>query len=445
MAERNLRGAADLATAHPRGRPAPARRRGGDRRLARRRRGDARALRRRPRRASAGRGLHAPPRLGLRGHRATTTTRCFLHAPYFDIYRSQVVKQADLVAALFVARRPLHARGEGARLRLLRGHLTVRDSSLSACVQGVVAAEVGHLELAYDYFGEAARVDLDDLAHNTKDGLHIASLAGSWLVAVCGFGGLRDHDGELSFAPRLPPALTRLKFAIGWRGQRLRVDITPGRVRYELIGDGGALELRHEGEALSVTRRRAAGARLARPRRGARRRASRTVASRTGARRRDARERFAGPGLDRAVWIDSYLPAWSSRAASRATWELCPGCGATRRTSAASRSSAAPGSARGRCSRRGWWGSRTRPSAAARSASWRSSATRCAHTPPTSAAASRRSATRRSHRSSRRRRSRSTSPGRTSTASTGVPTASTSSSTDGGRARRRSRPTTRCS
>ena len=65
----------------------------------------------------------------------------------------------------------------------------MRDSSLSACVQAVVAAEVGHLELAYDYFGEAALMDLDDLEHNTRDGLHMASLAGSWIAAVAGFGG----------------------------------------------------------------------------------------------------------------------------------------------------------------------------------------------------------------------------------------------------------------
>src|SRR6266511_5566073 len=81
--------------------------------------------------------------------------------------------------------------------------LTVRDSSLSACTQAVIAAEVGHLELAYDYFGEAALMDLDDLEHNTRDGVHIASLAGAWLAVVAGLGGMRDHDGKLTFAPRL--------------------------------------------------------------------------------------------------------------------------------------------------------------------------------------------------------------------------------------------------
>ena len=70
---------------------------------------------------------------------------------------------------------------------------------------GGLAAEVGYLELAHSYVREAAFMDLEDLEHNTRDGLHIASLAGAWLGMVCGFGGLRDHDGQLAFAPRLPP------------------------------------------------------------------------------------------------------------------------------------------------------------------------------------------------------------------------------------------------
>ena len=85
--------------------------------------------------------------------------------------------------------------------------LTVRDSSLSACVQAVMAAEVGHLDLAYDYAYEAALIDMRNLHHNTGDGLHMASLGGAWSALVCGFGGLRDRDGHLSFDPALPIGL----------------------------------------------------------------------------------------------------------------------------------------------------------------------------------------------------------------------------------------------
>jgi alpha,alpha-trehalose phosphorylase len=129
--------------------------------------------------------------------------------------------------------------------------ITVRDSSLSAAVQAVVAAEVGHLELAYDYFGETAFIDLRDLAFNTKDGLHLASLAGSWMAAVAGFGGMRDHGAALSFAPRLPSRLARLTFRLLYNGRRLRVDVHPKEVRYEVL-DGDPMELIHHGESLTV-------------------------------------------------------------------------------------------------------------------------------------------------------------------------------------------------
>src|SRR5207247_5842935 len=120
--------------------------------------------------------------------------------------------------------------------------LTVRDSSLSACTQAVLAAEVGHLELAYDYLGEAALMDLDDLEHNTRDGLHIASLAGAWIGAVPGFGAMRDHDGQLTFAPRLPARLERLAFRLLFRGRRLLVEATKTHATYTLLA-GPPLEI----------------------------------------------------------------------------------------------------------------------------------------------------------------------------------------------------------
>ena len=133
--------------------------------------------------------------------------------------------------------------------------LTVRDSSLSASTQAVLAAELGHLELAYDYLSEAALIDLDDLQHNTRDGLHIASLAGAWIGAVAGFGGMRDHDGTLSFMPRLPQALTRLSFRLGLRGCRLLVEVEQGRATYRLLA-GSTLAIVHHGRPATVAGRR---------------------------------------------------------------------------------------------------------------------------------------------------------------------------------------------
>jgi alpha,alpha-trehalose phosphorylase len=174
-----------------------------------------------------------------------------LHFPYVDLYRKQVVKQADLVLALHL-RGDTFSNEEKARDFAYYEALTVRDSSLSACTQAVVAAEVGHLELAYDYFGEAALIDLDNLKHNTSDGVHIASLAGAWIAAVAGFGGMRDHDGTLSFVPRLPERLNRIAFGLCLRGRRLRVEIEHEEARYTLR-DGSPLEIRHHGEALTIT------------------------------------------------------------------------------------------------------------------------------------------------------------------------------------------------
>jgi alpha,alpha-trehalose phosphorylase len=173
-----------------------------------------------------------------------------LHFPYFDLYRKQVVKQADLVLALHL-RGDVFGDEEKARDFAYYERLTVRDSSLSACTQAVIAAEVGHLELAYDYLSEAALIDLDDLQHNTRNGLHIASLAGTWIGAVAGFGGMRDHNGILSFAPRLPQALTRLTFRLCFRGRRLLVEVGSEQATYSLL-QGSSLEIVHHGEKTTV-------------------------------------------------------------------------------------------------------------------------------------------------------------------------------------------------
>ena len=174
-----------------------------------------------------------------------------LHFPYFDLYRKQVVKQADLVLALHVCG-DAFSDEQKARDFAYYEQLTVRDSSLSACTQSVLAFELGHLELGYAYLREAALIDLEDLAHNTRDGLHIASLAGTWIGAVAGVGGMRDHGGRLSFTPRLVAPLKRVCFRLLVRGQRLRVEIDARQVRYQLL-EGRRLEISHHGEALTLS------------------------------------------------------------------------------------------------------------------------------------------------------------------------------------------------
>jgi len=174
-----------------------------------------------------------------------------LHYPYFDLYRKQVVKQADLVLAMQLCG-DCFTPEEKLRNFDYYEQLTVRDSSLSACTQAVMAAEVGHLDLALDYTGEAALMDLRDLEHNTRDGLHMASLAGSWIALVAGFGGMRDHGDRLAFTPRLPEQVTRLTFGILFRGHRLRVDVAADTATYTLTDGGSSLTLLHHDEEVVV-------------------------------------------------------------------------------------------------------------------------------------------------------------------------------------------------
>jgi alpha,alpha-trehalose phosphorylase len=171
-----------------------------------------------------------------------------MHYPYYLLYSSQIVKQADLIFATYLFGDHFEFDQKQRDFSYYEA-ITVRDSSLSAAIQAIVAAEVGHLDLAYDYLRESAFIDLHDRAGNTKDGVHLASLAGAWLAAVAGLGGMRDSGETLSFAPRLPGALTKLCFRLMFRGRCIELDVGPRRTRYSLC-DGDPVELIHHGSAL---------------------------------------------------------------------------------------------------------------------------------------------------------------------------------------------------
>ncbi|WP_027945046.1 glycoside hydrolase family 65 protein [Amycolatopsis taiwanensis] len=174
-----------------------------------------------------------------------------LNVPYFDLYRKQVIKQADLVLALHLCGDRFTPE-EKARNFAYYEARTVRDSSLSAGTQAVIAAEVGHLDLAYDYVGEAALTDLHDVHNNVREGLHMASLAGAWHGVVAGFGGMRDHNGEITFAPRLPEGLDRIEFRMCVRGNRFAVEIHRDRATYRLVA-GEPVEITHHGQPCKVS------------------------------------------------------------------------------------------------------------------------------------------------------------------------------------------------
>ncbi len=204
-------------------------------------------------------GVH-PQSEGFTGHQrwdfdATAPEQypLMLHFPYFDLYRKQVVKQADLVLAMYLSPEDFTDEQKSRNFAYYE-QMTVRDSSLSACIQAIIAAEVGHLELAEDYLAEASLIDLEDLEHNTKDGLHVASLAGVWTAIVAGYGGMRHTQAGLSFAPRLPSSLTGLAFGLILQGRTLRVQLTPTTATYVLL-EGEPLEILHYRKAVSVTSR----------------------------------------------------------------------------------------------------------------------------------------------------------------------------------------------
>jgi alpha,alpha-trehalose phosphorylase len=173
-----------------------------------------------------------------------------LHYPYFDLYRKQVTKQADLVLAMQL-RPDAFSPEQTARNFAYYEAVTVRDSSLSACTQAVVAARTGHLDLAFDYLAEAALVDLNNLAGNTDHGMHIASMAGTWNAVVAGFGGMEFDTSGLAFAPHLPPALSKISFGLLWQGRQLRVSITADEAEYRLVS-GSPMRLRHHGEPIAL-------------------------------------------------------------------------------------------------------------------------------------------------------------------------------------------------
>jgi alpha,alpha-trehalose phosphorylase len=174
-----------------------------------------------------------------------------LHHHPLELYRHQVIKQTDVVLATYLVG---HAFSPEEKRRTFDYYdpLTTGDSTLSACIQSVIASEVGYPEAALEYFVHACAVDLADVHGNTADGIHIASCGGTWLALVAGFGGLRESDGEISFHPRLPAEWERLRFRVQVRGQLVEVDMTRDATTYRLV-DGTGLLVQHFGEVVRLT------------------------------------------------------------------------------------------------------------------------------------------------------------------------------------------------
>ena len=132
--------------------------------------------------------------------------------------------------------------------------LTTGDSSLSSCVEAIIAAQIGNMEKALRYGVAALLMDLADVGGNVKDGCHIASMGGTWMMLTYGFGGMRDDDGTLSFWPRRAPEDNAiLRFSVIYRSQKLEVEIGLEKVEYALR-EGECLTIRHEAAEVQLTR-----------------------------------------------------------------------------------------------------------------------------------------------------------------------------------------------
>ncbi|AWN36341.1 glycoside hydrolase family 65 protein [Methylobacterium radiodurans] len=157
-----------------------------------------------------------------------------LHYHPLNLYRAQVIKQADVVLAMFLLSDQFSPEAKQRNFAYY-DPLTTHDSSLSVCIQSIVANEIGLAEKALHYFDFALAMDLSDIGGNMMHGVHIAAIGGTWLALVYGFAGLRDAGGRLTFDPCLPESWARLRFTLAVRGRRIGVDIDRATATYRLI------------------------------------------------------------------------------------------------------------------------------------------------------------------------------------------------------------------
>jgi alpha,alpha-trehalose phosphorylase len=171
-----------------------------------------------------------------------------------NIYRKRVIKQADVVLAMFLLGDVFPPEMKKRNFDFYDS-LTTGDSSLSSCVEAIIAAQTGDMDKAIRYGMAALLMDLADVGGNVKDGCHIASMGGTWMMLTYGFGGMRDHNGTLSFWPRRAPEENAiLRFPVTYRGQMLEIEISQDKVKYALC-EGEALVVRHESEEVRLTQK----------------------------------------------------------------------------------------------------------------------------------------------------------------------------------------------
>jgi alpha,alpha-trehalose phosphorylase len=174
-----------------------------------------------------------------------------LHYHPLNLYRHQVLKQADTILAMFLLDHQFDPEDMKRNFDYY-DPLTTHDSSLSVCIQSIVANAIGYQRRAREYFEFAITMDLRDVGGNMMNGAHIASIGGSWMALVYGFAGMRDHHGVLSFRPRIPSQWRRLGFRLTVRGNLFEVDVRPDVTTYALK-EGDGITLFHGGVEVALS------------------------------------------------------------------------------------------------------------------------------------------------------------------------------------------------
>ncbi len=166
-----------------------------------------------------------------------------LHYHPLVIYRHRVLKQPDTVLAMFLLSGRF-SKAEKIRNFSFYEPYTTGDSSLSHCIQSIMASEAGFTLKAWNYFKKTVRMDLDDVHGNSVDGIHTAAMAGSWMSLVYGFGGFRDYQGAFSFDPKLPSAWKSMSFCLNLCSSVVKLHVTSEQASYHLM-QGPPIQIRH--------------------------------------------------------------------------------------------------------------------------------------------------------------------------------------------------------
>jgi len=166
------------------------------------------------------------------------------------LYRHQVCKQADTILGHFLLE------SESSLEAIENDYnyyekITTHDSSLSTCIFSIMANRIGKYDKAYDYFMNTARLDIDNLHHNTKDGIHTACMGGSWMSIVFGFAGMRVVNGQLNFHPHLPKKWKSLQFKIKFKNRILQCLLTPDGIQIK-VEKGDPLTIKIDNKIMNI-------------------------------------------------------------------------------------------------------------------------------------------------------------------------------------------------